>query len=84
MTDVFETILFFFFVWWVLQVLSRLITPVTANHKKNYSGFHPFQQTQNGYKQKEGETSIQYKQKSSNKNHNADNGADYVDYEEVK
>ncbi len=84
MIDVFETILFFFFIWWVLQVLSRLITPATATQKKNYSGFNPYQQTQQGYKQKEGETSIQYKNTSTSKPHHNDRDADYIDYEEVK
>lgn len=90
MTDVFKTILFFLFIWWVLQFLSRLVATVPASNKKTNQGFNPFQHTANGgtgaqqnYKQKEGETSIQYKQKSVNKKY-ADNDAEYVDYEDVK
>ena len=86
MTDVFETILFFLFIWWVLQFLSRLVATVPASNKKTNQGFNPFQQAQQQYQQqrkKEGETSIKYKQKSSNKK-NGDDGAEYVDYEEVK
>lgn len=89
MSDVFQTILFFLFIWWVLQFLSRLVATVPASNKKTTHGFNPFQQAQQQYQQqqqqqqqKEGETSIQFKQKPENKK-NADD-AEYVDYEEVK
>ena len=84
MTDVIETILFFFFIWWVLQVLSRLVIPVTATNKKQHSGFNPFQQRQQEYKQKEGNTTIHLNSKTKSKYNAAEKGADYVDYEEVK
>lgn len=84
MTDVFETILFFLFIWWVLQFLSRLVKPATATYKKNYTNFRPFQQAQQEYRKNEGETTIQFKNKQNIKQQPNDGGAEYVDYEEVK
>jgi hypothetical protein len=79
MTDVFKTILFFLFIWWVLQFLSKLVATVPASNKKTNSGFNPFQQE---FKKKEGGTTIHYKNKANIKKPNSE-GAEYVDYEEV-